>query len=276
MNTTMSIPFTKSLAKYYAITRVSWKNTQAFLINTLTRSGIVVLRIGIFFQVYLATYTSNNITTVNGFDVNMVVWSLVFAQSIQSATRPPVSNAIQEEVQSGTLSYSINRPYSFILFQLFNRLGTFLLNVGMNIGLVAVVAWLIVGAPYSITPMGLFAGLILLLGGFLLDFWINMIIGICAFWLEDIKAINWMYSKGMLILGGLVIPLPLFPDNLRSVVELLPFPYLFASSAQQIVNFESDIFIKFLGIQIIWILVFAFISKILFSHAIKYVSHNGG
>lgn len=276
MTTTLSIPIVKSLAKYYAITRVSWKNTQAFLINTLARSGIVVLRIGIFFQVYTATYASNNITTVNGFDINMVVWSLVFAQSIQSATRPPVSNAIQEEVQSGALSYTINRPYSFILFQLFNRLGTFILNAGMNIGLVTIITILMVGIPYTIKPISLLAGFTLLMGGFLLDFWINMIIGICAFWIEDIKAINWLYSKGMLMLGGLIIPLALFPDQLRTIVELSPFPYLFSSAAQQIVHFEPDTFIRFLSIQIIWIIVFALISKVLFSYATKYVSHNGG
>lgn len=276
MTTTVTHPLTRSFAKYYAITRVSWKNTQAFLINTIARSGIVVLRIGIFFQVYIATYASNNVTVVNGFDVNMVVWSLVFAQSIQSATRPPVSNTIQEEVQSGALSYSINRPYSFILFQLFNRLGTFILNAGMNIVLVTIITVLMVGIPHTIQPISLVAGLILLIGGFLLDFWMNMIIGICSFWLEDIRTINWMYSKANLIIGGLIIPIALLPDSLRGIVELLPFPYLFSSTAQQIVHFEIDTFTRFLTIQVIWILLFAIISKLLFSYAIKYVSHNGG
>lgn len=276
MTNTLTLPFTKSFSKYFAITRVSWKNTQAFLINTIARSGIVVLRIGIFFQVYTATYASNNVASVNGFDVNMVVWSLVFAQSIQSATRPPVSNVIQEEVQSGALSYSINRPYSFILFQLFNRLGNFILNAGMNIVLVTVITILMVGIPHTIRPISLLAGLVLLIGGFLLDFWMNMIIGICSFWLEDIKTLNWMYSKANLIMGGLIIPITLLPDSLRGFIELLPFPYLFSSTAQQIVYFEGETFIRFLTIQVIWIFIFAFISKLLFSYAIKYVSHNGG
>lgn len=276
MTTTLQLFAPKRLIKYFAIAKVSWKNTQAFLINTLTRSFIVVLRVGIFYQVYSVTFATNHLTTVNGLDVNMVIWSLVFAQSLQSASRPPIANAIQEEVQSGALSYSINRPYSFILFQLFSRLGTFLLNATMNIVVVTIITLLMVGAPTHLTMSGLVAGLALLLGGFLLDFYINMIIGILAFWLEDIRAINWMYSKGQLMLGGLIIPISLFPDQLRHLVELTPFPYLFAGAAQQIVHFQADIFIQFFITQMIWVIIFALFSKVLFSYAIRYVSHNGG
>lgn len=276
MSTAITSSLPKTLTKYYAIAQVNWKNSQAFFINTLARSLIIALRVAIFYQMYTVTFQANNLTHVNNLDVNMVVWTLLFAQSLQSSTRPPAANIIQEEVQNGSLSYTLNRPYSFILFHLFGRLGTTVFNALVNLIIAMIVAIIIVGLPHSLTPGGILAGITLALGGFILDFLMNVIIGLCAFWLEDIRALNWMYSKGQLVLGGLLIPPVLFPDWLRVIVEKLPFPFLFAGAAQQVVYFQIDTYYRFLTVQIFWILFFAIASKMLFSYAIKHVSHNGG
>jgi ABC-2 type transport system permease protein len=241
----------------------------------LGRGFTVVIRIWIFTQLYTVSYNATGVQEINGQSVAMIVWGLMLAQSFQSATRPSVSRILDEEVKSGTLAYSMSRPYSYILFQLFAFIGRSIPNLLSNL-LIGTIAALVLVGPIIFSIQALILGFILLIFGYLLDFFISIIIGLMAFWIEDTTALRWIYEKGQLIFGGVIVPIALFPDSLQIIANILPFSQLYYGAARLMINFEMNLFWQFLAIQIIWISLFALMATYLFKKGIKNVSINGG
>ena len=261
--------------KYFAVAKINLQNAQAYLVNSISKALIVTLRIWIFTQLYRITYDSNGVTQIGGLTLALVIWNLMLAQSFQSAVRPQVSYLIEEEVKNGTLAYSINRPFSYILFQYAAYWGRLFSNLFFNLAIGLLAALILVG-PIFFSFGSIFFGLILLFLGLTLDFFIYLIIGLLAFWVEDIKAFNWLYVKAQIAFGGVILPLSLFPDSIRKIAEMLPFAQLYYSAARVMVNFEWPMFYRFLLIQLFWVFLFGLLSFLIFKKCIKHATINGG
>jgi ABC-2 type transport system permease protein len=205
----------------------------------------------------------------------MVVWGLTLTESFQTATRPHLSRAIDEEVKSGTITYSVNRPYSYMLFHLFGFLGRVFPNLLVNVFLGVVAVLMFVGPiPFSVQGIGF--GLILLSLGYLLDFTMSFLIGLLAFWVEDTVAFTWIYQKSQVVFGGLIVPLALFPDTIRRVAEWSPMSQLYYGAGRLAVNFDMALFERFIVTQVFWIVFFMILARIVFARGMKHISINGG
>lgn len=263
------------ILKYFEIVKVHYFSSWAYFTNVIGSGFTVLIRIWIFTQLYTISYQASGATIINGQSVAMVVWGLMLVQSFHGATRPNVSRLIEDDVKNGTLAYSISRPYSYILFQLFAFIGRIIPKLFSNLLIGIIAAFILVG-PVFFSVKSILLGLILLILGYLLDFLISMIIGLVAFWIEDVSALVWIYQKGQMIFGGAIVPIALFPDYLQNVANYLPFSQLYYGAARLMVNFEMSLFKQFLLIQLAWILIFALLSTYLFKKGIKNVSVNGG
>ena len=52
---------------------------------------------------------------------------------------------------------------------------------------------------------------------FIIDFLGALLVGLCAFWLESTQGIALIYSRLMMLLGGLIVPLDVYPDSRAAV-----------------------------------------------------------
>lgn len=276
INTIEILEYTKcKFLKYLEIAKINYLNNSAYLVNLISRSGIVIIRIWIFTQLYKVTYSVSGTNIIGDLTLPMVIWSLMLTQSFQIATKPMVSKLIEEEVKLGTLAYSLNKPYSYLLFNYFGFLGRTFVNNSSNLILGTVAALLLVG-PINFSAKSIILGLFLLFFGYTIDFFISFTIGVSAFWIEDISAFMWIYSKGQMVLGGLILPLSLFPDSLRKIAEILPFSQLYYGAARTMVNFDWALFQKFFLVQLAWVVFFGIVSYYIFHKGIKKISINGG
>lgn len=265
----------RKVLKYWAIAKVNIQNSLAYSITIFARSLLVVSRIWVLYYLYVAIYSSAHSEVINQLTLPMAIWNVSLSQTFQSVTRPPVARVIEEEIKSGTIVYSINRPYSYILFHLLSTLGKILPTLLTSLLIGGIVTWLLIGPIYFSLNAIVFGTLTLLLG-YILDFFIMFNIGLAAFWLEDISSLYWNYFKLQFIFGGVLIPVALFPATLRSVAEFLPFSQLFYTASRLLVNFDWQLFYYFLTIQLTWIIILGIVSVPRFRKALKYVSINGG
>lgn len=263
------------ILKYYQVSKVAYDDTMAYIVNLFSRAFTVVFRIWIFTQLYLVTFEYSQETKVGGMTVAMVIWVLMLAQTFQSSTRPAVSIIIEEEVKTGTLAYTVNRPYSYILFHMFAYFGRCWANLLSNL-IIGVVATILLVGLVKISIFGLLLGILLLILGLILNFLVSMMIGLSAFWLEDISSLHWIYQKGQMVFGGVILPLALFPEYLQEIIYLLPFGQMFYSSASIMIDFNLNLFWSNLVIQLIWIIVFGSATILMFRQGVKNVSINGG
>src|SRR5262249_45701217 len=56
-------------------------------------------------------------------------------------------------------------------------------------------------------------------------------IGLLAFWLEDVSPVFWVAQKLLFVLGGLMLPIDLYPDAMRTAAAFTPFPVMLAGPA---------------------------------------------
>jgi ABC-2 type transport system permease protein len=215
-------------------------------------------------------------TEISGLTLTMTVWSLAMAQSLQlsSGTRMTILK-LQDEIVSGNIAYVINKPYSFLGYLYSQDLGRFPARFfgGAFLGFAA--CFMLVGPLHTTMPT-LLATFVLIMMGFTLNVLISMVIGMLCFWTEDVSAYRWIYDKVQWTFSGMVIPLAMFPDTFRKIIEYTPFGQLFYPAARIFVGYNPGLFLRYLSFQIFWSIVFLFLAFIIYKKGIRNVANNGG
>ena len=94
-------------------------------------------------------------------------------------------------------------------------------------------------------------------------FYMNAICEYTAFWAENIWSLGVMLQMCSRFLGGGLIPLAFFPETFQIFIQYTPFPYLVNFPIQILISdIPLDIFFQKLSFSFLWVLVFSFLSNI--------------
>lgn len=110
--------------------------------------------------------------------------------------------------------------------------------------------------------------------GFFLRFVIQYTFALFAFWTERASALETFWLLFYLFLSGLIAPLDVFPENMRTIVMFTPFPYLINFPVSLLVGLPVDVprgFLAILG----WILIFLGANRLLWRAGLKRYSGMG-
>ncbi|WP_414530528.1 ABC transporter permease [Nodularia chucula] len=110
--------------------------------------------------------------------------------------------------------------------------------------------------------------------GFFLRFVIQYTFALFAFWTERASALETFWLLFYLFLSGLIAPLDVFPENVRTIVMFTPFPYLINFPVSLLVGLPVDVprgFLAILG----WILIFLGANRLLWRAGLKRYSGMG-
>ena len=106
---------------------------------------------------------------------------------------------------------------------------------------------------------------------------VEYICGILCFYTTSSWGIN--FSKNVLVsfFSGSLIPIDFFPGRFGEVVKILPFASL-SQNPVYIITQRVDIktSLMYIMMSTIWLIVFSIIAKVLFKHAIKKITVQGG
>ncbi|HYN88813.1 MAG TPA: ABC-2 family transporter protein, partial [Ardenticatenaceae bacterium] len=208
--------------KYWAIFKTQIINSFAYAGDLAARSLSIVLFLWIFVHLWRATYRAVGEDTIAGLTLPQTLWYLMLAETIV-LSKPRLSTAIAEAVKDGSVAYLLNKPYNFLLYQASVGLGDSVLRLLFNALAGGALIWLLAGPPPDARGWPLV--LVAMVGAWLIDFCIAAIIGLAAFVTEEVSAFEWIYSKILFLLGGLLIPLDFYPGWLRTIAQSLPFAY---------------------------------------------------
>ncbi len=262
--------------KYSAIIAMAIRARLAYRTEVLAEAPIIMLRIWVMSQFYAMTYASTGVTTFDDLNYVQLIWIMSLIQGFESsATEPSVPRIIEGEVKTGSLAYSLNKPYSYVLYQFSTFLGRSFANMVINVLVCTVVPYFLVGALHA-SLFGIAVGIGMMFLGYLLYFSISLVIGLLAFWIEDINSIDWLYRSTTIIFGGAILPLALFPDTIKKIAELLPFGQLYYSAARLMVKYDHAYFVKFFSVQLFWLIFFCLLANYLMRKGLKRVSISGG
>ncbi len=263
-----------ALQKYVAVLRVSVANNLAYLMEVFFRALLLVVLVFILGQLWKATFSARGATVLSGFSISDMLWYLVAAETI-AMSLPPLTRRIDQEVRSGQLAYLLGRPCNYVFYNFAQYLGERLVRLAINGVVGAVLALIFVGLPHFAWT-GILAWPLVTFLALSIDFVAYFSIGLLAFWTEETSSFALIFSRLTLVLGGVLAPLEIFPEPLRSIAQALPFSTILYGPSRTLVHFELDQFIRLFEQQIITLAVGSLILLAVYQFAIRRVNINGG
>jgi len=226
----------------------------------------------IFYSLWRAIYAGRPLFA--GFTMTQALWYLTFTEAIElSKSRTYVQ--IQQEVKDGTIAYSLIRPYSYIMYHFSKTMGENIVKVVPMLLEGFLLAFLFTGMlPGYFTHLPY--GLLLILGGFVLVTLWQILIGLLAFWFEEVAPFYWILQKLIFVIGGMFFPIDMFPQWLQGISKASPFAFSAYWPAIVMVKFEPRSFMTALIGQCVYIAVLMVACSMLFATAKRKVHAQGG
>ena len=185
---------------------------------------------------------------------------------------------VNADIKLGGLNKYLVRPVSYMRYVLCNVLGN-KVPKAMVLGPVAagMLLFSVVVLNLSLTVWRVFAFVTSLFLGILLNFFIFYCVALIGFWLTDVDKLFGTVSIVVIVISGGVFPMDIFGKAAEIMVNLLPFGYTIQFPVN-IINgrFGTErVLLGFMG-QIIWLLLFMLIGKIMWHRGLKrYVAVGG-
>ena len=264
----------RSQQKYVAIMRVSIANNLAYVMEVFFRALLLVVLVYILGQLWKTTFSARGVTVLKGFSISDMIWYLVVAETI-ALSLPQLTRRIDQEVRSGQLAYLLGRPCNYVFYNFAQYLGERLVRLSINGAVGAILALIFVGLPHF-TWMGVLAWPLVTFFALCIDFVAYFSIGLLAFWTEETSSFALIFNRLTLVLGGVLAPLTILPEPLRSIARALPFSAILYGPAQTLIHFEVYQFAWLLLQQMITLVVGGLILLAVYLVAIRRVNINGG
>lgn len=264
----------KKSAKYIKIMSISLSNSLVYVFDFLGRSIFFFVIIFIFLCLWKAIFAGQG-NQIEGFTLETMIWYLLVTEIIALSSSRYYSE-ISEDVKTGNVAYMLNKPYNYVLYQFANHYATILFNLTRNGLLALFIGFLYVGPlpGFHITALPLIILVILL--GSAIDFFINFSLALSAFWVEENMPFRWIYQKLVFVLGGMLLPLDLFPSAIKNIATWLPFSFVAYGPAKVAVDFTFENFIYVFTMQLFYLILAIAIAFLVYHKGMKGVNVNGG
>lgn len=259
--------------KYIFIGKITLRNQLAYVADFLVRSLFLLLILYIFLQLWQTTFRGEGADFIAGYSFKQIMWYLVVTEAMTLAC-PSLCTRIEEEVKSGDVAFKLVRPVSFIAFHYVEYMSEAAVRFAVNAVLGGALGLLVIGPPSF--GAGLLWLPIAVFGGFTVNFTLNMTLALSAFWVEETRGLEFVYHKFLFTIGGMLMPLELFPEALQRIGHYLPLQAIVYIPAKTAVAFDAAKLPGMLATQALWAAVFAVIVILVYRKGVKKLNVTGG
>ena len=255
-----------------------------FALGTLMRFLPIVTQIFLWYAVFDSIEAANggNIEDIEirGFRFpDIVAYYLLTMVARAFSSMPSLASGIATEIRNGEIKRYLIQPIDLIGFLLLTRIAHKLAYYAVAILPFALVFFLcrhyfVAGWP----PWPVFVAFtVSLVLGFLIGFFLEAAIGMIGFWFLEVSSLLFVFMLFNFFLSGHMFPLTMLPDNIATLVNLLPFKYLAYFPAAVFLGKipEEDLPME-LAIEACWLIFFIVICRIAYARGVKRYSGYGG
>ena len=234
----------------------------------------------VFLGLLLFTFTQLWTTAAHGGRIGayapaQLVLYLLVAELVTLAPGA-VHVSIGARVRSGDLATDLLRPVDWIAWELARSAGSSVVRMATLLAVGAPALVLLVGMP-RLDPRGVAVGLLVLVPlAVLLESCIRVLVGLLAFWFEESTPFYWIWQKLSFTLGGLMLPLDLYPEWLRSVASCLPVASILFAPARAVVAYDARETIVAILTLCAWLAVAWLTLGLAYGRASRRLQLNGG
>lgn len=215
-------------------------------------------------------------TRVGVLDLNPehLLWYIAFNEWL-IVSLPDIQEEMEQDLRSGRLAYLLPRPISYLGSVFSEGLGMLFTNLFV-LGIVTFTFtwWRIGSMPFSLGAFSLTLFVGLCAGCVAIIF--QMIVGLSAFWIHRVEPFHWIWEKSLFTLGGLMLPLAIYPLWLQKIAYLTPFPAILGQRSALAINFSMHEVFFIMGSLLFWGLTGVTVLVLLYRKGLRIVNVEGG
>ena len=261
--------FTKSIVAMMVRDRIQYPSR--LIIDVFA----IITRYGVLLSLYWYVYHIQG-GTIQGTNFQIVAWSMFFYFSFMILNLRGISRMMMSDIKTGMIETLLPKPVNYLQYRMWWQLGSGLFPFIVIFCIGAIMLALSIGIPASMLSLHFLLSFILVfILGAILSILIYSIVGLAAFWIEEVSPLQWIIDKMVMILGGSYLPVALFPVFMYKIAIYSPFGASHFITHTVYDTWKENAF-QFIGIQILWILILWFFANIMFKGAQKKISVNGG
>jgi ABC-2 type transport system permease protein len=262
---------TSTWRKYAAFVRVGAARAVAERGEIYGRVLFLPVILGVFSAMWRAVDEGGARTTSAP---NALVWYLAVTEWIVLSP-PLIYVEIQDEVLRGDIATHLPRPVSYLASVFCQGVGMLCVRALVLGGFALLFASLWTGELpdlqllASAIPLGFAAALLIVA--------MYVGLGITAFWFVEVTPLYWVWQKSLFILGGLMLPLELYPAWVQRLGALTPFPALLSGPAGILLHPTGPGYVTGVAARLaLWFVLVALATHWLFERALLRLHVNGG
>ncbi|MCI0571806.1 MAG: ABC-2 family transporter protein [Myxococcaceae bacterium] len=181
------------------------------------------------------------------------------------------------EVRTGTMTMRLLRPLHPVVAYAMENLAATPLKVVVSLPVVAIVL-LTVGREalahdwlmWAVWPLAM-------IGSWLITFLANVCIGTLSLYMEQSLKLMDLWLAAFVVFSGYVVPVSLFPETLRAVVDWLPFRYQIGLPVELMTGvLGREAAVRLLVQQWLWVGVLMVLGHVLWQRGLKRFGAYGG
>jgi ABC-2 type transport system permease protein len=184
---------------------------------------------------------------------------------------------IEAQVKTGHVAYELVRPLNLYWLWFFRSMALRLIPTVMRSIPLVCIAGLFFGLilPVSWAAAGLFT--VSLIFATLLSSAMTTLVVISLFWTVSGEGVQRLLPHLTMLLSGMVLPLPLFPDWMQPLLSIQPFRGIIDIPVRLYTGIiPSHEAVYYLAFQCVWLLIFVVAGRWLMNVALKRISIQGG
>jgi ABC-2 type transport system permease protein len=93
---------------------------------------------------------------------------------------------------------------------------------------------------------------------------------------EETRGLEFVYNKFLFTIGGMLMPLELFPETLQRIGHWLPLQAIVYIPAKTAVAFDAAKLPGMLATQAVWIAVIGVVATLVYRKGVRMLNVNGG
>ena len=240
-----------AIDKYTGLLKLSFKSQWMYRGDYLLSALINALYPFIMVFLWSAIYASSKTTMIG----NLTLFNIYSYFFVASALGPIFYSGIdwylQSDIKNGRIGISFTRPMRYIVYPIMNDVSSVMVDI--IIFTIPILIFVIIFAHLAITPLILLVFFLEVLTTYIVAALLAICIGTLAIYVTNINGIISFKYAIIGLLAGLLVPLSLFPPDIRALLLLSPFQFNYYAISVFIGTVSVASAINSLELALVWI-----------------------
>ncbi|MFA6106721.1 MAG: ABC-2 family transporter protein [Patescibacteria group bacterium] len=254
------------MRKYYIIFKNSIQANLAYRFNTFAflfaEAFSFVIMFYLFFSIYAQGQKMGNYSLTN-----LVAYFALTKLITVTLLYDNFGFTVRDEIMEGRIVEYLVKPIGYMAKSFALKMGNIIFRL---LPFIIIIAPLYFFFSLSVNLAEIFYFSAFFLIGSLISFFVFYIVGIASFFIGEIVGFNFLFLNIIYFFSGGAIPIDLFPENIRAIINFFPFKLIgFVPVSIITGNYDLSSAPRDILSGIVWILIFYGLAKILFASGIR-------